>query len=149
MPMLRTLLALGAAFVLAQGSLAVPKKSAAPAGGVPREFRGGGVDSRITTAAWGPKRTSPVFTGAFQVDLVVIAFPDGTQPDPQAVRRDLDRLAGGSYTIKDCYDDYPQGVTYPVLAAYPAAYVAPKPFDFKPERLMLKVTDAVLFYYRP
>ena len=124
----RTLPALGAALVLAFGAPAAPKRPAAPAEALPREFRGGGVDGKITTATWGPKRTSPVFSGAFQVDLVAIAFPDCTSPDPQAVRRDLDRLEGGAYTIKDYYDDYSQGVTHPVLAAYPALYVAPKPF---------------------
>ena len=127
--------ALGAALLLAGGAFAAPAKNPAAKGGakaaeMPREFRGGGVDAKITTATWGPKRTASVFAGAFQVDLVAIAFPDCTQPEPQTVLRDLERIQGGAYTIKDYYDDYSQQTTYPVLAAYPAVYVAPKPFGY-------------------
>lgn len=114
---------------------AAPTKSTRPARGkapktasLPREFQGGSSDAKISTANWGPKRTKPVFTGPFQVDLVCIAFPDCTMPEPDAVRNDLDHIQGGAFTIKDYYDDYSQLTTYPVLAAYPDVYVAPKPF---------------------
>ena len=93
-----------------------------------REFQSGSADGKITTGNWGPKRTKPVFTGPFQVDLVCITFPDCTVPEPETVRNDLDHIQGGAYTIKDYYDDYSQLTTYPVLAVYPDVYVAPKPF---------------------
>ncbi|MGN0855646.1 MAG: hypothetical protein ACI4R9_09040 [Kiritimatiellia bacterium] len=132
----RTLAVLGVTLVFAGIVRAADRKPSArrPAakGGaaaeMPREFRSGGIDGKITTATWGPKRTTPVFTGAFQVDLVTITFPDCTQPEPKTVHHDLDHIQGGAYTIKEYYDDYSQGMTYPVLAAYPAIYVAPKPF---------------------
>ena len=134
MSAIRTLTVLGAALALAGGAFAAEKKPAAKGGAkkpdMPREFRGGGVDSKVTTANWGPKRTSPVFTGAFQVDLVTITFPDCSVPEPAAVMNDLDRIQGGAYTIKQYYDDYSQNTTYPVLAAYPSIYVAPKPFGY-------------------
>lgn len=107
-----------------------PADKAAKGAALSAEFRQGTPDSKITTATWGPKRTKPVYTGPFQVDLVVIAFPDCERPDPKAVMKDLDRIQGGSYTIKDYYDDYSQGTTYPVLSVYPQVYVAPKPFGY-------------------
>lgn len=139
MKVLRTLVVLGVALVFAGAAFAAEKKSSArrPAtkGGtsqheMPREFRSGGVDGKITTATWGPKRTVPVFTGPFQVDLVTITFPDCTKPAPSAVLRDLDHIQGGAYTIKQYYDDYSQNTTYPVLVAYPEIYVAPQPFGY-------------------
>lgn len=108
---------------------AAPKGKAAPkAARLSREFQARSVDGKITTATWRPKRTKPVYTGPFQVDLVVIAFPDCEMPAPETVRSDLEHIQDGAYTIKDYYDDYSQETTYPVLAAYPDVYVAPKPF---------------------
>ncbi len=97
-------------------------------GTLSREFQSRAADAKVTTSNWGPKRTKPVRTGPFQVDLVCISFPDCSVPEAETVRSDLDRIHGGSYTVKDYYDDYSQGATHPVIKAYPGTYVAPKPF---------------------
>ena len=102
---------------------------AANAANVSAEFQAGGV-RKMTAAAFAPERTTPVQRGEFQVDLVVIAFPDCFAPDSaEAVRKSLESL-GGSATIADYYKDYSQGITWPVLAAYPSVYVAPQPFGY-------------------
>lgn len=127
------LLFLAAAVLFAGGAIAAPSKGKGAAPGklpLPNEFQSRTADQKITTANWGPKRLKPVFTGAFQVDLVCITFPDCTTPDPKAVMNDLDHIQGGAYTIKDYYDDYSQNTTYPVLAVYPTVYVAPNPFGY-------------------
>jgi len=127
--MRNTILTLALA-ALALAAEAAPKKSQPAGTTLPKEFRAGSSDGKITTANWGPKRLKPVFTGPFQVDLVVIAFPDCEMPDPETVRNDLDHIQGGAFTIKDYYDDYSQNVTYPVLSAYPSVYLAPQPFGY-------------------
>ena len=127
------LLFLAAAVLFAGGAIAAPSKGKGAAPGklpLPNEFQSRTADQKITTANWGPKRLKPVFTGAFQVDLVCTTFPDCTTPDPKAVMNDLDHIQGGAYTIKDYYDDYSQNTTYPVLAVYPTVYVAPNPFGY-------------------
>ena len=43
------------------------------------EFRNGTI-TKTTAATFKPDRTTPVQTGEFQVDLVVIAFPDCFPP---------------------------------------------------------------------
>lgn len=92
------------------------------------EFRAGSASKR-TAAAFGPERTKPAQQGAFQVDLVVITFPDCEQPDSTDYVRDgLSRVSGG--TIADYYKDYSQGITWPVLEAYPTAYAAPQPLGY-------------------
>jgi len=101
-----------------------------PAVVFPREFRAEPANTKITTGNWGPKRTKPVFTGPFQVDLVCIAFPDSVMPEPKIVQRDLNQIDGGACTIKAYYEDYSQQTTYPTLAAYPDVYVAPKPLGY-------------------
>ena len=105
-------------------------KASAPTYTLSSEFQSKGADAKMTTANWGPKRTKPVFTGPFTVDLVIITFPDCTMPDPEQVRNDLDHIQGGAYTIKDYYDDYSQNTTYPVLEVYPQVYTAPNPFGY-------------------
>lgn len=134
MKAVRALTAFVAALVFAGGALAAERKpsgkSTPKRSELSREFRGGSADGKITTANWGPKRTTPVFTGPFQVDLVIVTFPDCTTPAASVVQNDLTRIQGGAYTIKDYYDDYSQKTTYPVLSAYPTVYVAPKPFGY-------------------
>ena len=109
-----------------------PKNAPAkPAGDSERaaEFRGGAV-TKTTAATFKPERTIPVQTGEFQVDLVVITFPDCIQPPSvEAVRSALNSL-DGSATIADYYKDYSQGITWPVLDVYPTAYMAPHPFGY-------------------
>ena len=100
----------------------------APTASLPREFQNAAADGKVSTANWGPRRTKPVYTGPFQVDVVCITFPDCATPDPEKVRNDLDHIQGGTYTLKDYYDDYSQQTTYPVLAVYPDVFVAPRPF---------------------
>ena len=104
---------------------------AKPAGDGERaaEFRGGTV-TKTTAATFKPERTTPVQTGEFQVDLVVITFPDCVPPpSAEAVRSALNTL-DGSATIADYYKDYSQGITWPVLDVYPAVYTAPQPFGY-------------------
>ena len=48
---------------------------------LPPEFRRGSVVRGQTAATFAPVRTTPVKRGEFQVDLVVIAFPDCIQPE--------------------------------------------------------------------
>lgn len=93
------------------------------------EFRGG-TTTKTTAATFKPERIKPVQTGEFQVDLVVIAFPDCVPPESvEAVRAALTSL-GGSTTIADYYKDYSQGITWPVLDVYPSVYMAPHPFGY-------------------
>lgn len=92
------------------------------------EFLAGGTIKR-TTASFAPLRTRPVQQGEFQVDLVVITFPDCKMPESiDYVREGLSRVKGG--TIEDYYKDYSQGITWPVLAAYPTIYTAPHPLGY-------------------
>ena len=96
--------------------------------GLSSEFRNG-AHRKITAAAFGPERTTPVQRGEFQVDLVIITFPDCIPPESaDAVREALTSLGGA--TIADYYKEYSQGITWPVLDAYPAIYTAPKPFGY-------------------
>ena len=85
---------------------------------------------RTTAKDFSPVRTTPVKRGEFQVDLVVIAFPDCHAPESaEAVRAALSSYKG-SRTIADYYKEYSQGVAWPVLAAYPAIYMAPHPLGY-------------------
>lgn len=93
----------------------------------PDEFRNKPT-GKITNKNFGPHRTTPVFKGAFQVDLVVIAFPDCEMPEPEEVREALNRIRGS--TIVDYYKEYSQGITWPELAVYPKVYVAPHPLGY-------------------
>ena len=124
-----------AAAVLA--AFAAPAKKPAKGGaakggddsGRAAEFRGGTI-TKNTAAAFKPERTTPVQTGEFQVDLVVITFPDCVPPpSTEAVRASLGSL-GGSTTIADYYKDYSQDITWPVLDVYPTVYTAPQPFGY-------------------
>lgn len=94
----------------------------------PNDGRRPDADAKVTAATFGPKRTKPVFTGPFQVDVVVVAFPDCVMPDVVEVERSLGEYRG--HTIKEYFDEYTQNVTYPVLSAYPAVYVAPQPLGY-------------------
>ena len=60
------------------------------------EFRNGTI-TKTTAATFKPERTTPVQTGEFQVDLVVITFPDCIQPQSvEAVRSALNSLDGSA-----------------------------------------------------
>ncbi|MBQ4200374.1 MAG: hypothetical protein II649_10915 [Kiritimatiellae bacterium] len=110
---------------------AVParKSSKASENEMPQEFRAGGDAMRRTSATFAPVRTTPKRQGEFTVNLVVIAFPDCVAPDSaDTVRDDLSRLNGG--TIAEYYKEYSQGITWPVLAAYPKIYMAPNPLGY-------------------
>jgi len=85
---------------------------------------------RIPTAdSFAPERTTPVQRGEFTVGLVLIAFPDCVKPSSvDEVRDALSNLNGG--TIESYYREYSQGITWPVLEAYPAIYMAPHPLGY-------------------
>lgn len=86
--------------------------------------------SKVTASTYKCARTTPVFTGEFKVDLVVITFPDCEEPESlSAVKEALFSLPGG-FTIADYYKDYSQGITWPVLEVFPVAYRAPHPFGY-------------------
>ena len=85
--------------------------------------------AKLTAATYGPKTTKPRFTGPFQVDLVIIAFPDCAKPSVDDVVESQNSLGGG-YSIKDYYEEYSQGMAYPVLAAYDSIYTAPQPLGY-------------------
>ena len=93
------------------------------------EFRKGSV-TKLTAAAYAPVRTVPVKRGEFQVDLVVIAFPDCNVPESAEEVRAALTLHKGSQTIADYYKEYSQGITWPVLEAYPGIYMAPQPLGY-------------------
>ncbi len=83
----------------------------------------------VTAANFGPERTTPVQKGEFQVDLVVIAFPDCIKPEnAEKVKADLSQVDGGS--VESYYKEYSQGITWPRLEVYGAVYMAPKPLGY-------------------
>ena len=85
---------------------------------------------KTTALTFAPDRTTPVQRGEFKVDLVLIAFPDCEMPESaEAVRAALNSVSG-SYTLADYYKEYSQGITWPVLEAYPDIYLAPKPLGY-------------------
>ena len=107
-----------------QPGRAAPEGPAAPRA---NDGRAADADAKVTAATFGPKRTKPVFTGEFQVNLVVIAFPDCDRPtDVEEIRESLSRAHGA--TLKEYFETYSQGVTWPSLAVYPAVYTAPHPY---------------------
>ena len=126
---------MAAAAVASAAAFSAPKAKNATAkskhdANLSSEFQGG-TTTKTTAASFGPTRTTPVQKGEFQVDLVIITFPDCLQPEStDAVREALTSLGNGSFTIADYYKDYSQGVTWPVLAAHPAIYTAPHPFGY-------------------
>ena len=87
-----------------------------------------GVNPRMTASNFGPVRTKPVFTGPFQVDLVLVGFPDCVVPEIAEVEQAVNKPDG--YTIKEYYDEYTQGIAYPVLNVYPVVYMAPQPLGY-------------------
>jgi len=93
------------------------------------EFQAKG-SRKITAATFGPDRTTPEQRGEFQVDLIIIAFPDCFLPESAEVVRQALTNLDGSFTIADYYKDYSQGITWPVLAAYPNIYMAPMPLGY-------------------
>ena len=129
---------LAAAVLAAAAAMAAPARGNAPsknadAGREPRSNlapdKRKAAAQKTTTSSFGPERTASVQRGEFQVDLVVIAFPDCYAPEsPQAVCDALSKLDGG--TVTDYYKDYSQGITWPVLAVYPAVYMAPQPLGY-------------------
>ena len=85
---------------------------------------------RTSAKEFSPVRMTPVKRGEFQVDLVVIAFPDCHAPESAEKVCAALTSYKGSYTIADYYKEYSQGITWPVLAAYPAVYMAPHPYGY-------------------
>ena len=83
---------------------------------------------RASARSFSPKRTRPVFTGEFKVDLVAIAFPDCHIPEPAQVKAALNSIRGS--TVTDYYKEYSQGTTWPVLQIYDYVYIAPQPFGY-------------------
>ena len=74
----------------------------ANAGEVSSEFRAGKA-SKVTATPYKSVRTTPVQTGEFKVDLVVITFPDCEQPESLTQVRDALSSLSGGFTIAD-YD---------------------------------------------
>ena len=104
-------------------------KDAADSHVAPHE-RGQPSSRRTTAKDFAPVRTVPVKRGEFQVDLVIIAFPDCMMPESAETVRAALTSCKGSYTIADYYKEYSQGIAWPVLAAYPAIYMAPHPSGY-------------------
>ena len=117
------LYALAMAGAVALGALAAPRNEAED---LSSEFRASKA-SKVTAATFKPVRTTPVKTGEFKVDLVVISFPDCEKPESLAEVKDSLSSLGGGFTIADYYKDYSQGITWPVLDVYPIIYEAPEP----------------------
>ena len=104
-------------------------KDAEPSHVAPHE-RGLPSTRRTSAKEFSPVRTTPVKRGEFQVDLVVIAFPDCHQPESAEKVCAALTSYKGSYTIADYYKEYSQGIAWPVLAAYPTIYMAPHPLGY-------------------
>ena len=117
--------------VMAGAVLAAPTKR--PASGtkgkatVAREFHSTPAE-KMTAQAYAPKRTTPVFTGEFVVDLVLIAFPDCKDVDAKEAVEMLSTIKG--HTIDEYYKEYSQGITWPSLRAYSRIYTAPNPLGY-------------------
>lgn len=58
-----------------------------------------------------PKRTKPVFEGAFSVRMVLIDFPDTDMPDLKSFKKKS--LNFGPMTATDYFKEYSQGITWP------------------------------------
>lgn len=84
--------------------------------------------SKITASSFAPKRTTPVFTGEFIVDVIFITFPDCADIDIAQAVKDLARVRGS--TITDYFKEYSQNITWPVLRAYARTYPAPHPLGW-------------------
>lgn len=84
--------------------------------------------ARVTASTFGPKRARPVFTGEFKVDVIVIAFPDCTAPDPNDVAEDLNTCRG--HTLREYFKKYTLGIAWPALQVFPAVYRAPNPLGY-------------------
>lgn len=117
------LLALSFFGLLKTDAAAIPQRDE----GVAPEFRNQPA-SHVTSKTFGPARSTSVFKGAFQVDLVIISFADCKVPEPETVRNALNVIRGS--TVSDYYKEYSQGITWPVLAAYPAVYVDQQPLGY-------------------
>ena len=122
----KSLLAFALSLALAMEALAAPRNEAAD---LSSEFRAGKA-SKVTAATFKPVRTTPVKTGEFKVDLVVISFPDCEKPETLAEVKDSLFSLDGGFTIADYYKDYSQGITWPVLDVYPIIYEAPEPLGY-------------------
>ena len=111
----------------AKGTSKTPSK--APAGdgrrGWHSDHRKPPSASKTTASSFAPKRTTPVFTGEFIVDVIFITFPDCTDIDIAQAVKDLARVRGS--TITDYFKEYSQNITWPVLRAYARTYPAPHP----------------------
>ena len=102
-------------------------KSAGGSSSVPQEFRVHPA-GKGTASAFAPKRTTPVFTGEFIVDLILITFPDCQDVDAAQAVKDLARVRGSD--IASYYKEYSQGITWPKLRVFARPYVAPMPLGY-------------------
>lgn len=92
------------------------------------EFRPRAANRSVTAASFAPKRTKPVFTGEFVVDVIFITFPDCEDVDLAQGVKALSRVRGS--TISDYYKEYSQGITWPVLRTFARPYQAPHPLGY-------------------
>jgi M6 family metalloprotease-like protein len=81
-----------------------------------------------------PKRTKPIFTGAFSVGVVLIDFPDTKVPSLAALKNKSFNFSGLS--AKEYFKEYSQGICWPEIAilgekSFPKnIYRAPKPIGY-------------------
>lgn len=121
------------AALVAFAVVAAPSRSAARTSGDGRrgwhsDHRKPPPASRITSSSFAPKRTTPVFSGEFIVDVIFITFPDCAGVDTEQAVKDLARVRGS--TISEYFREYSQGITWPVLRARARAYPAPHPLGW-------------------
>ena len=83
---------------------------------------------------FGPKRTTPVFKGAWSVGMVLVAFPDTRMPPVDEVKKRLFHF--GPMTVSEYFKEYSQGIAWPELAIvgekdFPkSVYTAPNPIGY-------------------
>lgn len=115
-------------------TLAVTLSSSQQKGAVPMEQNLDSVAENTFVRNYGPKRTAPVFKGAFSVGMVLIQFPDTSMPAADGIKQRLFNF--GPMTITDYFKEYSQGLSWPMplivgeedLAK--AIYMAPQPLGY-------------------
>lgn len=89
---------------------------------------------KITCRNYGPKRTAPVFKGAFSVGVVLVEFPDTLMPPLNDIKEGLFNFKNMSVT--DYFKEYSQNVSWPELLivgeeSFPkCVYKAPQPIGY-------------------
>jgi hypothetical protein len=73
-------------------------------------------DPGVSKPQWGkkfePKRTTPIFDGAFSVGVILISFPDTNTPDLNSLKRNFKI---GPISVKEYFVEYSQGKSWPEL----------------------------------